>query len=98
MATQTLRQVNFTDMHLQGRKLVKKLKSEFSWLNKKRKLGNSTVNLYENLDALVRIEHFMSYVQEKVNHLHSKKKETFFLSFLAQAPSMLASITNIRLI
>ena len=86
-------QVNFTDMYLKGRNLVKLLKSEFAWQKRKRQFGNSTINLYENLDAMVRIEHFMSYVLHKVNYLNEKRKRDI-LSLIFSTGSFIVSLDN----
>ena len=86
-------QVNFTDMYLRGRNLVKLLKSEFAWQKRKRQFGNSTINLFENLDAMVRIEHFMNYVLHKVNYLNEKRKRDI-LSLIFSTGSFIVSLDS----
>ena len=49
-------QFNFTDIHHNCKNLIKKLKSEFSWSNRDRKLGNASIILYENVDSFVKTE------------------------------------------
>ena len=90
-------QFNFTDIHHNCKNLIKKLKSEFSWSNRDRKLGNASITLYENLDSLVKTEHFMRFVEKKVSYIQGKVLiQRDIMSLIFSAGSFLVSLDNRR--
>ena len=90
-------QFNFTDIHHNCKNLIKKLKSEFSWSNRDRKLGNASIFLYENLDSLVKTENFMRFVEKKVSYIQGKVLiQRDIMSLIFSAGSFLVSLDNRR--
>ena len=90
-------QFNFTDIHHNCKNLIKNLKSEFSWSNRDRKLGNVIITLYENLDLLVKTEHFMRFVEKKVSYIQGKVLiQRDIMSLIFSAGSFLVSLDNRR--
>ena len=77
-------QVNFTDLHHKCKFLIRKFKSEFSWSNRMRKIGNNSFALIENKDALIKVESYMRYVQKKVELINgstTSKRDIMSLMF-----------------
>ena len=58
---------------MKWQKLINRIKNDFLWYKTGRKLGNNSFNVFENMDALTKMEHLMSYVARKVNHLRGKR-------------------------
>ena len=87
--------LNFTNFYSKSTILLKKLKKDMDWFNKRNKLNSHKGSLFENTHEIAQTDHLMKFVYRKVSELFEKRKRDL-LSLIFGASSLIVSIDNKR--
>ena len=87
--------LNFTNFYSKSTILLKKLKKDMDWFNKRNKLNSHKGSLFENTHEIAQTDHLMKFVYRKVSELFERRKRDL-LSLIFGASSLIVSIDNKR--